>query len=93
MSIYPVRLNEWFPPGDEHFEIVSSFVEFNRCLACGDSPNYKKAVGHHSIFVGYGDVWCSWKCCHSGKIARPDKRRERRLNRNFKVNFERVKLV
>lgn len=40
-------------------------------------------MGHHSIPWGYGDIWCSEKCLHSGKIARPDFRRERRLKRRY----------
>lgn len=84
MSIYPVRLSEWYPFGDEMYSVASSVVEFTRCYACGDKVRYKAAVGHHSLPWGYGDLWCSWKCCHSGKTARLDKRRERRMRRKYK---------
>lgn len=88
MSIYPVRLSEWFPPGDEHFDVIVSIVNYSRCLACDSKLRYKGAVGHHSLMVGVGDTWCSWKCCQSGKIAKPDKRRERRLARRKSTRFD-----
>jgi hypothetical protein len=86
MSIYPVRLLEWFPPGDEMFNIAFSSVESTRCFACGSLPNYKKAVGHHSIPWGNGDIWCSWRCCRSGKSFSPDKRQRRKYKRWLKQN-------
>lgn len=83
MSIYPVRLNEWFPFGDEYYETAKSIVDFTRCLACGKKCRYRKAVGHHSLPWGYGDLWCSEKCMQSGKVKRADRRRDRRLRRRF----------
>jgi len=83
MSIYPVRLAEWFPLGDEQHDICITIIECTRCLACGKRPRFKKAIGHHSLPWGYGDLWCSEKCLNSGKTARPDKRRERRLRRKY----------
>lgn len=84
MSIYLVRLSEWFPPGDEMYENAFGITKHSRCLACGNRMRYKKAIGHHSIPWGYGDIWCSWKCCESRKIAKEDKRRIRRMNRRYK---------
>lgn len=81
MSIYPVRLKEWFPFGDEYYDFAYITVKHTRCYACGDRVRYSRAIGHHSIPWGYGDIWCSEKCLNSNKKARPDKRRERRLNR------------
>lgn len=83
MSIYPVRLSEWFPFGDEQHDICTTIVECTRCLACGDRVRFKRAIGHHSLPWGYGDLWCSEKCLNSGKTARPDKRRERRMRRKY----------
>lgn len=83
MSIYPVRLAKWFFFGDEYFESAYSTVKHTRCLACGAKVRYSKAVDHHSLPWGYGDLFCSWKCCRSGKIAKPDKRRERRMRRKY----------
>jgi hypothetical protein len=81
MSIYPVKLSEWYPPGDTYYENCTEIVKFNRCLACGDSINYSKAIGHHSLIYGHGDIWCSLKCCKSNKKAKLDKRRHRRFKR------------
>jgi hypothetical protein len=97
MSTYPVRLSEWFPPGDEQYDIILSIVSYSRCYACGKHPRYLGAVGHHSLFVGYGDIWCSWKCQESGKKAKTDKRRQRRLNRRYReepffLEIERVEI-
>lgn len=81
MSIYPVRLSEWYPLGDDNHDITFIIVKHSRCYACGSRIRWKAAVGHHAIPYGYGDTWCSWKCCKSGKVAKLDKRRERRLKR------------
>lgn len=84
MSIYPVKLIEWFPPNDEMYSRSRSAVECVRCLACGSKVNYKKAYDYDSIPWGHGDIWCSKRCLNSKKIARPDKRRERRMRRKYK---------
>lgn len=83
MSIYPVRLSEWFPYGDEMYEHAYTTVEVSRCYACNKKLKYSKAIGDHSIPWGYGLIYCSWKCCRSSKISRPDRRRERRLKRKY----------
>lgn len=85
MSIYPVLLSEWFQPGDEYnsYDTAKEIVSSMRCLACRSRPRWKRAVAHHSLPWGNGDLWCSWKCCESGKVAKPDKRRERRLARKY----------
>ncbi len=85
MSIYPVRLSEWFTIGDEYgsFDTAQSIAKTLRCLACDKRVRWKAAIGHHSLPWGYGDLWCSWKCCKSGKVAKPDYRRERRLKRKY----------
>ena len=89
MSIYPVKLSEWFPPTDEMYESCYAAVSFTRCLACDKRVRYSKAIGHHSIPWGYGDIWCSEKCLNSDKRPRPDKRRERRMRRRYgKLNLE-----
>lgn len=82
MSIYPVPLAKWFPITDPHY--MGDSIQYYRCQACGKRPRYSKAWGHHSLPFGYGEVFCNLKCLDSGKVARPDKRRERRLNRQFR---------
>jgi hypothetical protein len=83
MSIYPVRLLEWYPPGDESFPSCLTIVTVSRCYACNKRLRYRSAVGHHSIPWGQGDIWCSWKCCFSDKKSKPDHRRERRLKKRL----------
>lgn len=78
MSIYPVKLIEWFPhpkkrrDGDykstmSHHEDAKMIVKLSKCLVCGKQPKWNRAIGHHSIPWGYGDIWCSEKCMSSGK--------------------------
>lgn len=62
MSIYPVRLYEWFPPNDEMYENAECMVKFSKCIVCGKKPKYRYAIGHHSIPWGNGDIWCTKKC-------------------------------
>ena len=81
MSIYPVRLCEWYPSGDELHDTAYWIVKSWRCFACDKRVRWKAAIAHHSLPFGHGDLFCSWKCCHSGKIAKLDKRRLRKVNR------------
>jgi len=83
MSIYPVRLSHWYPFGDEMHSTLMSIISCTRCYACGDRVRFKRAVGNHSIPWGYGDLFCSEKCLHSNKRAKPDRRRERRLRKRY----------
>lgn len=85
MSIYPVRLSEWFLPNDEMFATAVA-IGTGRCRACFKRVRWKAAIGHHSLPWGYGDLWCSWKCCRSGKVAKPDKR-QLRARRRKSVGF------
>lgn len=84
MSIWPVRLSEWYPFGDERHEICLSIIECTRCLACGDRVRFKKAVGHHSLPFGHGDLWRSLKCLKSGKVVKTNYRLVNRYNRKNK---------
>ena len=69
MSIYPVRLSKWFPPGDEHHDIMKFLVSHGYCDGhvgcphCGKKHmHWQQAIGHHSLPWGYGDIWCREKC-------------------------------
>jgi len=86
MGIYLVKLAEWFPVGDDYHSTLMSIINCVRCLACDKKVRFKAAVGHHSLPFGNGDLFCSWKCSTSGKIAKEDKRRARRFNRKNKKN-------
>lgn len=82
MSIYPVRLSEWFPPGDEMHDMAYLIVKISRCFACYKRPRWKSAVAMHALPWGYSDeVFCSWQCCKSGKVAKPDKRQSRKIKK------------
>jgi hypothetical protein len=84
MSIYLVKLSEWYPLGDEQHDTLISILSLFRCPACRKKCRFSKAVGLHSIPWGHGEPYCGWKCAESGKIAKPDKRRRRRMVRRFK---------
>lgn len=92
MSIYPVKLSEWFPVGDEMHDTTYSIVNCIRCLACGNKARWKAAIGHHSLPYGNGDLWCSWKCCNSGKVAKLDNRQKRRIKRKYNKFEQYIKL-
>ncbi len=68
MSIYPVKLAEWFPKGDSHHDIMKCLVsngwgEKLGCIHCGKKHmHWQEAWGHHSLPWGYGDLWCREKC-------------------------------
>ena len=83
MSIYPVKLSEWFPPGDEMYSNVQSVINCSRCFGCGKKVRYSKAVGHHSVPWGHGEIWHNWKCCESGKEYKLDKRQQRTWDRRM----------
>ena len=83
MSIYPVHLAEWFPFGSEMYDSCHSMVEVNRCYGCGRRMRFSQAWGHHSIPWGYGEIWHNLKCLESGKIARPDKRQEKTIEKEI----------
>lgn len=83
MSIYPVKLKDWYPYSDEMYEHSKGVVEVTPCYICGKTAKYSKAIGHHSIPWGYGDIWCSLKCFNSDKIQKPDKRRLRGRARRY----------
>jgi hypothetical protein len=87
MSIYPVRISEWYPPGDDNHGIAYYIVVSSKCIACGKKPRWKSAVAHHSLPHGNGEVWCSWKCCCSGRFVELDKRQLRKAKRNMKFSL------
>jgi len=69
MSIYPVKLSEWYPPGDEHHHIVKYLTSNGYCDLTVGCPHcgkkhmhWQEAYGHHSLPWGYGDMWCREKC-------------------------------
>lgn len=93
MSIYPVRLSEWFSPPSEQFDTCLWIIKQSRCYACGKKLRFKSAVGHHSIPWGNGEIWCSWKCCKSDEVAKADKRQCRTFNRRNKIKGSYIDLL
>lgn len=83
MSIYPVKLCEWYPAGDPQHETAYFLSTTFKCIACNKVPRWKAAIAHHSLPFGHGDLWCSWKCCKTRKVHKLDKRQERTANRRF----------
>ncbi len=83
MSIYPVKLSKWYPVGDEMHDIAYYIVQAYRCYGCDKKLRWKSAFGHHSLPWGHGKIWCSERCCDSGRVAKPDYRRNRRFKRKF----------
>jgi hypothetical protein len=84
-----VKLSEFFDPQDEMFDTAYLLVKLGRCHACGHKLRWKAAVSRHCLPYAGSEMWCSWECCRSGKTAKVDKRRERRMNRKFK-DFSRL---
>ena len=69
MSIYPVKLVEWYPPGDKYHSLVkwiisTGYTDSGRgCVHCKKKHlHWQEAIGHHSLPWGYGDLWCRQKC-------------------------------
>jgi len=62
MSIYPVKINQWFLNKKE-LENIKTFLPNLKCNACGKKANTRGYV-YHAILHGYGieDYWCSIKC-------------------------------
>lgn len=68
MSIYAVKLKEWFPPGDESHKIMRIIVETSRCYGCGKKRlSWQTAYGYHSLPWGNGNIWCTQKCFNRRK--------------------------
>jgi hypothetical protein len=86
LSIYPVRLAEWFPakpkrnrPGEtwparkerRHWHETAKFVvEQSTCCVCGKKPQYRYAWGMHAIPWGYGTEEI-W--CSKKCLQKPDR--------------------
>ena len=63
MSIYIVRLKEWFPKGDEMHKIARIIVANEKCAFCKKKPRWRNARGYHALPWGYcSDVWCNIHC-------------------------------
>ena len=66
MSIYPVKIKEWYvkgkPFGDE-IPMLKSLLKSFPCIVCGSKVEWDKGWVMHSItFGGPNEVWCSDQC-------------------------------
>ena len=63
MSIYSVRLKDWYGPGDSLHSTLKFATKFLSCPNCKKkNMHWQDVVGDHSIVHGYGDMWCREKC-------------------------------
>lgn len=64
MSIYPVRLSEWFPKGDPHHSTVKLIVSIEQCTYCKKkNMHWQDAIADHSLPWGYyNGIFCKKKC-------------------------------
>ena len=69
MGIYPVKLNEWYPPKSKERSAVLAILSHEKCYVCGKSPvKVRGAYADHSLPWGhYRVVWCSTECFKGSK--------------------------
>lgn len=82
MSIYPVSVAEWYPPGDDKHEIMKFLVRYGHgdsggCPHCGKKRmHWQRAWAHHALpYSGYGEIWCSKKHLENYWKKQNDRRR------------------
>jgi hypothetical protein len=68
VSVYPVRLQEWFPPKDEKRSNALLVLKYGECARCGKKnmdPRY--AWIYHSAPYGFctDHMWCSTRCLNA----------------------------
>jgi hypothetical protein len=85
MSIYPVKMIEWYPKGDKDHNFMKWIIyngisdEGRGCKHCKKiHMHYQEAIAHHSLLFGYGDIWCREKCYNNWKKG---------IKRGKKTNF------
>lgn len=66
MSIWPVRIKEWYveskPFGDQ-IETLKIILSVFKCDKCGKKVRWDRGYAMHSItFGGPSGLWCSKKC-------------------------------
>lgn len=86
MTIYVVRVSEWYKYGSPYYETLLIFIERLRCVACRKRLRYKSVLvqGDPIWRSDAPTMWCSEKCYHGGKIALPDKRNARSVKRRVR---------
>lgn len=61
MSIYPVRIDEWFTEPAE-LAVLRDILAASKCEQCEKPVGISKGWAMHAILWGYGEVWCSVNC-------------------------------
>lgn len=69
MSIYPVRIDEWYDDPKSAFfserDMLKTILEFSKCCECGApmADKWDKGFVMHAITFGGPDgAWCSLQC-------------------------------
>lgn len=68
MSIYPVRVTEWYDDKENAFhterDTLKMLLKHEKCHRCKKpmSRKWKTAWVMHSITWGYGEAWCTRRC-------------------------------
>jgi hypothetical protein len=68
MSIFPVKIKEWFYDPESPFYDQKSFMANElknknlKCHKCGKNVTKKGYVMHSIFFGGPDEAWCSKKC-------------------------------
>ena len=69
MSIYPVKITEWYNQKTEFKSEVKTLkilLPNLKCHKCGNPIEWKKGYVMHSItFGGPDEAWCSKKCLNN----------------------------
>ena len=65
MSIYPVKIKEWYTAESfkKEMPLLKTMLKFIKCKECGNKVTVKNGWVMHSITFGGPDgAWCSEKC-------------------------------
>lgn len=65
MSIYPVRIREWYLEGQafgSEIPTLRSILKYIPCETCKGKIAWDNGWVDHSITFGVGRGWCSEKC-------------------------------
>ena len=95
MSIYVVRLSEWYNKEEDEkdphsgcslHDACRTLVETTKCHNCGnDKMQYRYAMGHHALPWGYGDIWCTKKC-YEKWLKQPKEKQDERPRTSNQTN-------
>jgi hypothetical protein len=75
MSIYPVRITEWYDDPKNAFhaerEMLKTILKYTKCECCKKSIKWQTGYVMHSITFGYGEAWCTKKCLVGKRDSQP----------------------